>query len=235
MRLPLARVRRIEHHQQVLVNWLLPPDQSPLETTIGYEQASIEVTAEFALKEPDPYLAQLYRFAMDDMNDPTNQLSDRLAFDRTGSRLYEMLLARVGASPTWDGGPSVEEVRSMLIEELQHFQLVKKSIERLGGDPTLVSSSAETSAVASLGLVQVLGDPRVPLRHAAHAILIAELADNDGWTMLIDVATAMGHDSMAADFRAARVVEDEHLARVRGWLRQAAVAEASMDLDDEPR
>jgi hypothetical protein len=75
MRLPLARVRRIEHHQQVLVNWLLPPDQSPLETTIGYEQASIEVTAEFALKEPDPYLAQLYGFAMDDMNDPTNQLS----------------------------------------------------------------------------------------------------------------------------------------------------------------
>ena len=64
MRVPLARVRRIEHHQQILVNWLLPPDQSPLETTIGYEQASIEVTAEFALKEPDPYLAQLYRFAM---------------------------------------------------------------------------------------------------------------------------------------------------------------------------
>jgi hypothetical protein len=107
----------------------------------------------------------------------------------------------------------------MLTEELQHFQLVKESIERLGGDPTIVSSSPETSAVASLGLVQVLGGPRVPLRHTAHAILIAELADNDGWTMLIDVATAMGLDSMAADFRAARVVEDEHLARVRGGDR----------------
>lgn len=63
-RVPLAKVRRIEHHQQVLVNWLLPPDQSPLETTIGYEQASIEVTADVALNEPDPYLAQLYRFGM---------------------------------------------------------------------------------------------------------------------------------------------------------------------------
>jgi hypothetical protein len=64
LRVPLARVRRIDHQQQVLVNWLLPPDQSPLETTIGYEQASIEVTADVALKEPDPYLAQLYRFGM---------------------------------------------------------------------------------------------------------------------------------------------------------------------------
>ena len=35
LRIPLARVRRIEQHQQTLVNWLNPPDQSPLETTIG--------------------------------------------------------------------------------------------------------------------------------------------------------------------------------------------------------
>ena len=64
LRLPLARVRRIDHHQQVLVHWLLPPDQSPLETTIAYEQGSIEVTADVALREPDPYFAQLYRFGM---------------------------------------------------------------------------------------------------------------------------------------------------------------------------
>ena len=39
---PLAVVRRIEQHQQTLVNWLLPADQTPLETTIGYEQTAIE-------------------------------------------------------------------------------------------------------------------------------------------------------------------------------------------------
>ena len=48
LRLPLARIRRIEQHQQTLVNWLTPPDQSPLETTIGYEQVAIEVTASVA-------------------------------------------------------------------------------------------------------------------------------------------------------------------------------------------
>ncbi|HEX6242612.1 MAG TPA: hypothetical protein VFZ61_16980, partial [Polyangiales bacterium] len=60
----LARIRRIEQHQQTMVNWLNPPDQSPLETTIGYEQVAIEVTASIALKEPDPYLAQVYRFGL---------------------------------------------------------------------------------------------------------------------------------------------------------------------------
>jgi hypothetical protein len=64
LQVPLARVRRVEHHQQTLVNWLNPPDQSPLETTIGFEQVAIEVTASVALAEPDPYLAQIYRFGL---------------------------------------------------------------------------------------------------------------------------------------------------------------------------
>ena len=64
LQIPLARVRRIEHLQQTLVNWLNPADQSPLETTIGFEQTAIEVTASVAQAEPDPYLAQMYRFGM---------------------------------------------------------------------------------------------------------------------------------------------------------------------------
>lgn len=64
LRLPLARVRRLEHLQQTLVNWLLPPDQSVLETTIGYEQVAIEITAAVAQAEPDESLAQVYRFGL---------------------------------------------------------------------------------------------------------------------------------------------------------------------------
>lgn len=60
----LARIRRVEHHQQTLVNWLNPPDQSPLETTLGYEQTAIEVTAVLAQHEPDPYLKQILDFGL---------------------------------------------------------------------------------------------------------------------------------------------------------------------------
>ena len=64
LQLALARVRRIEQHQQTMVNWLVPADLSPLETTIGFEQVAIEVTASVAVHEPDPYLAQVYRFGL---------------------------------------------------------------------------------------------------------------------------------------------------------------------------
>ncbi|HVX96815.1 MAG TPA: hypothetical protein VHK47_18005, partial [Polyangia bacterium] len=60
----LARIRRIDQHQQTLVNWLNPPDQSAIETTIGYEQVAIEVTASLAENEPDEYLAATYRFGL---------------------------------------------------------------------------------------------------------------------------------------------------------------------------
>lgn len=64
LRRSMAFVRRIDHMQEIMVNWLNPPDQSALETTIGYEQVAIEVTASVAQHEPDPYLAQVYRFGM---------------------------------------------------------------------------------------------------------------------------------------------------------------------------
>jgi rubrerythrin len=47
-----------------MINWLLGADHSPLETTIGYEQVAIEVTAAVAQTEPDPYLAQVYRYGL---------------------------------------------------------------------------------------------------------------------------------------------------------------------------
>jgi hypothetical protein len=64
LRAALARTRRTEQHQATMVNWLLGPDHSPLEITIGYEQVAIEITAAVAQREPDPYLAQIYRFGM---------------------------------------------------------------------------------------------------------------------------------------------------------------------------
>ncbi len=63
-RVPLAQLMRVEQHQATMINWLLGADHSPLETTIAYEQAAIEITASVAQNEPDPYLAQGYRFGL---------------------------------------------------------------------------------------------------------------------------------------------------------------------------
>lgn len=82
LQLPLARVRRVEHHQQTMVNWLLPADLSPLETTLSFEQVAIEVTASVAQHEPDPYLAQVYRFGL--LEDFDHLYRYSALFDRVG-------------------------------------------------------------------------------------------------------------------------------------------------------
>lgn len=64
LRVPLAQMMRIEQHQATLINWLIGADHSPIETTIGYEQAAIEITASVSQLEQDEYLAQGYRYAL---------------------------------------------------------------------------------------------------------------------------------------------------------------------------
>lgn len=64
LQIPLAIIRRVEQHQATMINWLLGSDHSPLETTIGYEQVAIEITAAVAQKEPDKYLSQVYRYGL---------------------------------------------------------------------------------------------------------------------------------------------------------------------------
>lgn len=64
LRLAIADICRVEHHQATMINWLISADHSPLETTLAYEQTAIEVTAAVAQTEPDPYQAQTYRFGL---------------------------------------------------------------------------------------------------------------------------------------------------------------------------
>ncbi len=108
LRLALARVRRVEHHQQTMVNWLLPADQSPLETTIGYEQVAIEVTASVAQHEPDPYLAQVYRFGM--LEDFDHMYRYSALLDRLeGKDANNILQSYTDVQP---GRPTVDEHRA---------------------------------------------------------------------------------------------------------------------------
>ena len=64
LRIPVAQLMRVEQHQATRINWLIGADHSPIETTIGYEQTAIEVTASVAKLEPDAYQAQGYRYAL---------------------------------------------------------------------------------------------------------------------------------------------------------------------------
>lgn len=147
-----------------------------------------------------------------------DRVAERMAFERTGVRLYDGLLLKHDALGGFDGGPSRGDLELFRAEELEHFALLKDCLERLGADPTAMTPGADRAAVESMGVAQVIADPRMDLAQSLHAILLAELADNDGWEMLIDLATALGQDEMATEFQRASLEEVRHLESVRRWL-----------------
>lgn len=60
----VAKTRRIEDQHQTTVNWFTPSDQSVLETTLGYEQVAVDLTAWLAQNEPDKYVKETFNFGL---------------------------------------------------------------------------------------------------------------------------------------------------------------------------
>jgi tRNA isopentenyl-2-thiomethyl-A-37 hydroxylase MiaE len=156
-----------------------------------------------------------------------DKLGERLAFERTGVRIYQTLLSKFETSGPIPGGPTLQDLLHIQEEELGHFELLKGVIESLGGDPTAVTPSADVAAVLSGGIPQVLADPRTTLRQGLDAVLVAELTDNDGWELLIKLCEQLDESELAAQFRLALESEAEHLQNVRRWIEKTTVMNGS--------
>jgi bacterioferritin (cytochrome b1) len=155
-----------------------------------------------------------------------DKLSERLAFERMGTRLYEALINKVEVMGESSPGPTLAELQEIHDEELAHFLLLKTAITEMGGDPTVMSPCADVAGVASLGILQVLTDPRTSVTQSLQAILTAELTDNAGWELLIELAGNQGYQELVAEFQNALEHEEKHLANVRGWLTDQVMEQA---------
>ena len=60
----LANIRRIEDTQQTTINWLTPFNQTVLDTTLGYEQVAVDLTAWLAQNEDDDYIKETFNFGL---------------------------------------------------------------------------------------------------------------------------------------------------------------------------
>jgi rubrerythrin len=156
-----------------------------------------------------------------------DKLGERLAFERQGTRIYEAFLQKMEQMPSDQSvGPSVEELRHICEEELEHFKLLQKAITKLGGDATVLTPSADVVGVLSHGILQVVSDPRTTIPQTLQAMLTAELADNDGWQMLTELAGQLGMSELVTKCETAFQEEQEHLENARRWLSEMTVTEA---------
>lgn len=81
LRREIALIRRVEQQQQKKISSLKPADETILETTIGYEQLAVELTANLAKREKDPYVKMTLDFALLEDFDHLYRFSNMLMHD----------------------------------------------------------------------------------------------------------------------------------------------------------
>lgn len=155
-------------------------------------------------------------------------LGERQAFERSGVRLYELLITKLEAASVHRGEPVREDLEHLRDDELRHFALLGRTLEQLGADPFAVTPSADVTGVAGSGVLQVLADPRTTLTQGLQAIRIAELVDTGSWQSLVELADKLGHDELREEFHRALEEEHDHLARVQSWLAAAVSGQAGI-------
>lgn len=107
LRRDIALARRVEQQQQKLIASLKPIDETLLETTIGYEQVAVDLTAILAQREPDKYVKQALDFALLEDFDHLYRYADLLEMEH-GVRAERLVGSFTEIMP---GRPTIAEHR----------------------------------------------------------------------------------------------------------------------------
>ncbi len=156
-----------------------------------------------------------------------DKLGERAAYERSGVRLYQAMIGRVEVMAFAEQTALLADLIHIRDEEYEHFTMLSEIVAQLGGDPTAQTPCADISAVSSLGMIQVLTDPRTTLAQCLQALLSVELTDNACWELLIELAQEAGHEDLVPQFQKALAAEQEHETMIKQWLRKAVMEEAT--------
>lgn len=155
-----------------------------------------------------------------------DKLGERLAFERSGVRLYQALIDKTEALARTEKLPfSADDLREIRDEELDHMHIVASALESLGADSSAQTPSADVASVANSGVMQVMTDPRTTMCQCLEAMLSIELLDDACWSILIRVARESDQEALLPQFERALKRESEHALRVRAWLEDLLISE----------
>jgi len=106
-------------------------------------------------------------------------LTERLAFERSGVKLYDTLLGRLRATEDRTLKALLGDVKEHREEEKEHEEWLEGQIRALGGDAHAPTERSVLVQAESEGVERVMRRDDSIL-HDFHALLTAELADNAG-------------------------------------------------------
>ena len=114
----LALLRRMDQQQQKVVNWLIPGNETVLETTLGYEQVAVDLTSWTARNEPDPYLRAAFEFGVLEDFDHLYRYANLMELIEGQTRVNEIIGTLTEVMP---GRPTALEHRHPFDEIRRHY------------------------------------------------------------------------------------------------------------------
>jgi rubrerythrin len=155
-----------------------------------------------------------------------DKLSERHAFEQTGARLYDALIAKFDAAQEGSTSMTLADLQQIRQDEARHAALIAEAMAGLGSDPAAPTPSAGLVGIESMGLMQVVTDPRTTVAQSLHAVLVAELTDQAGWEILITLAEEAEQYALIAEFSVALEEERAHLMQVQRWYEETLIGKA---------
>jgi len=153
-------------------------------------------------------------------------LSGRLAFERTGVKLYDAAIQKIERNPEPRYHRLLDYLRRIRHEEKEHEEWLEAQIRSLGGTAHETTTMSELETEESKGVVAVIVDGHQQVPHLLHALLAAELADNAGWELLVKLADDAGDRDAKRQFQRRLLDEVKHLA----FLREAVVRATEIEV-----
>jgi bacterioferritin (cytochrome b1) len=151
-------------------------------------------------------------------------LSERLAFERAGVRLYDRILEVLREHRNEGTGRLTEVMQEHRNEEKEHEEFLEDQVRRLGASAHQQTDRVKLVTKESEGILQVvMSETRLP--HLFHALLSAELVDNAGWDLLVQLADEAGDYVAKRAFKKRLHEEERHLELARKVVHRLTVQE----------
>lgn len=151
-------------------------------------------------------------------------LNERLAFERSGVKLYDQILMKIRLSNDPAITRVLDQMQEHRNEEKEHEEWLEAQIRSLGGTAHEETEHSRLITRESQGIEDVImNDPALP--HLFHALLAAELVDNAGWDLLVQLADEAGDRTAKREFKKRLHEEEEHLVLMRRAVENFAAHE----------
>ncbi len=151
-------------------------------------------------------------------------LTERLTFERLAVKLYDTILGKMRESdlpPVAGVSSVVDQMKQHRNEEKEHEEWLEEQIRALGGDAHGRTEMADVAEREAKGVADVINDDTA-LDHLFHALQTAELVDDTGWKLLLELADEAEDDEARDAFRKRAEEEERHVMFTRDLVTACA-------------